>query len=166
MLHDQELDEHVRFVILGENKERFSDPRLCNALGMGICTSTLWFAHHGRYMHSSVFDEVTGLWRVPFSMHSSRQELEALVSYLDPAIIVPLCAPIIGGPAMVGGKCIGGPLIVGEKAMPAVPAVEKSIKRCKDETAWFFRPTSPLVEDDLAALLMGDYDRVPSTGGS
>ena len=115
MLH-REPDENVRFVIMRQWSDRINDRRVRDAQGAGMCMSTSWFARAGMDMHAPAFSEI---WRVPFSMHSSSEELEALVSYLDPAIIVPLCDPIVGGPAMVGGQLVGGPLTVGEGAVPA-----------------------------------------------
>ena len=163
MLH-REPDENVRFVIIRQWSDRLNDRRLRDAQGAGICMSTLWFARAGMDMHAPAFSEI---WRVPFSMHSSGEELEALVSYLDPAIIVPHTDPIVGGPAMVGGQLVGGQLTVGEKAMPAVDKVHAgtassevlSPREFDAAMASVFRPhATPQVEDDLEALLAGAFD--------
>ena len=173
MLH-QEPDENVRFVIVRKWTDRFSDRRLRDASGIGICTSTLWFARAGMDMHSPVFDDP--LWRVPFSMHSSGEELQTLVSFLDPAVIRPICDPIIGGSA----AHLVGHLVASEVAMPAIDedasrdgdasseltaesrqklsrVSEMTAKEFAAECASFFSPT-PQVEDDLEALLAGAFD--------
>ena len=43
---------------------------------------------------------------IPCSMHSSREDLEAPISYIKPARVVPLCAPSVGGPSQFAPSLI------------------------------------------------------------
>ena len=87
-----------RFVCIREWSDRLADVRLRNHGGLGIGMSTL-FVRRARMPFAVHYDEVGRVLRIPYSMHSSREELEALISYIKPARVVPLCAPIVGGPS-------------------------------------------------------------------
>ena len=87
-----------RFVRIREWSDRLADVRLGHHGGLEICMSTFLFAR-ARMPFAVHYGEVGQVLRIPYSMHSSREELEALISYIKPARVVPLCAPIVGGPS-------------------------------------------------------------------
>ena len=67
--------------------------------------STLFFAREHRPFAVHI-GEGELLLRIPYSIHSSREELEAFIDYIEPARVVPLIEPIIGGPSSWGSNIV------------------------------------------------------------